>query len=421
MRIAMLTNNYKPFVGGVPISIERLSKSLRDLGHEVYIFAPTYRMQEEEECVIRYKAFEYTLGKDKIAIPNMFDRYIEDKIKELNIDVIHVHHPLLVGWTSLYLGNKYNIPVTFTYHTRFEQYIHYIKPFKKLEEYYESSTNKFIKVISKSILDINKNKLIPWGTKVFANRCDNVFAPTELMKEYLEEVGVESKMEIIPTGITNNYFNQCNEKANLIREKYIEDKEYLFCTVSRLAKEKNIEFILKGLENLKSKVGNNFKVLIIGQGPLKEQLEKEAIERGIYENVEFVGSVANEELPDYYKACDMFLFASKSETQGIVLLEAMAANNPVIAIEASGVVEVVENGKNGFMTQENVNEWVEKIIYLISNKDEMESVRNGAYETATRYSEARISKLAESGYKEAIKILSRRKEENHQAVVYNFR
>ena len=132
MRIAMLTNNYKPFVGGVPISIERLSKSLRSLGHEVYIFAPTYDNQCDEEFVIRYKSLKGKISGG-VVLPNIFDIEIEKKFKALKFDVIHVHHPMLLGNIAQYLGRKYNIPVIYTYHTRYEEYLHFLKPFELLE------------------------------------------------------------------------------------------------------------------------------------------------------------------------------------------------------------------------------------------------------------------------------------------------
>ena len=115
MRIAMLTNNYKPFIGGVPISVDRLANALRERGNEVYVFAPTYENQEEEEYVIRFSTFAGTIAG--AVLPNPFDPRIEQKMKALKIDVIHVHHPALMGNVALHLRKKLGIPVVFTYHT----------------------------------------------------------------------------------------------------------------------------------------------------------------------------------------------------------------------------------------------------------------------------------------------------------------
>ena len=125
MRIAMFTNNYKPFIGGVPISIERLSNGLRKLGREVVVFAPDYGVCETEEHVVRYKTI-YQKNRDGLMIGNCFDSKIERQFLEGRFDVIHVHHPMISGFAALYLEKKYGIPVAYTYHTRYEDYLHYI-------------------------------------------------------------------------------------------------------------------------------------------------------------------------------------------------------------------------------------------------------------------------------------------------------
>lgn len=401
MRIAMMTNNYKPFIGGVPISIERLSNGLRELGHEVYIFAPTYENQVEEEYVVRFKSFKHNISKGKFVVPNILDSSLEEQFRVLNIDMIHVHHPMLVGWSALYLGKRYKIPVTFTYHTRFEQYIHHLKTFNYMENVYKYEELSLKAELCSFILDFTKEKLIPKTIKCFANKCDNIIAPTNLMEDYLRGFGVRSNIDILPTGLEETSYIY-NSESLKIRERYKGDKKYLMCTVSRLAKEKNIDFIVDGISLLKNKVGNCFKVLIIGDGPSKEELLDKVVDLNLRDNIEFLNSIPNEEIQKYYAASDIFLFASKSETQGIVLLEAMAAKKPVVAIEASGVVDIVKENINGYMTEENIEQWVERIMYLMRNKEEMERLKNGAYETAKCYSNEKIAKLAERSYEKAI-------------------
>lgn len=401
MRIAMLTNNYKPFVGGVPISIERLSESLRALGHEVYIFAPSYDKQVEEEGVIRYRSYKRTLANGTV-IPYVLDSTIEKQFKELDIDLIHVHHPNFVGWMATYLGKKYDVPVVYTYHTRYEQYLHHVKGLDKLDEVSKREDRTLVKHIATGILKIMQEKMIPRAVKQYANRCEVIFAPTALMQELLEQDGVTSKIQILPTGLNEQFFKEDLLKANQIRGKHIGDKRYLFCTVSRLNKEKNIEFLIQGLGRLKQRIGDTFTTLIIGEGPLKEQLQSMVRELELEKNVVFLGNVPNQEIKDYYRACDMFLFASKSETQGIVLLEAMAAKNPVVAIKASGVVEVVKDGINGYMTEDNIEEWASKISYILSNPRKLEEMKQGAYKTAQSYSAESVAEIAEAYYKQAI-------------------
>lgn len=401
MKIAMLTNNYKPFVGGVPISIERLSDGLRQQGHEVYIFAPTYKNQVEEEYVIRYKSYKKKLGQEMI-IPNALDSSIEEKIKALDIDIIHVHHPMLVGWIGLYLGKKYNIPVVYTYHTRYEQYLHYIKLLNKIETIATKEKKETSSVFASHILKQIKERWVPTYLKQYSNHCTTVFAPTQLMQTTLQEIGVTTQIEVLPTGIKEQFFHQDRLKIEKIRKQYIADKKYLFCTVSRLSKEKNITFLIDGLRQLKKQEGDCFRTLIIGDGPLKESLKQQVKALDLENNIIFLNSIDNEEIAAYYGASDLFLFASKSETQGIVLLEAMASSTCVVAVKASGVVEVVKNDINGYMTEENIKEWTEKIIYLINNPIQRGRLSKGALETAKNYSTTKVAIQAMNAYTKAI-------------------
>lgn len=382
MRIAMLTNNYKPYMGGVPISIEHLAEALRGLGHEVWIFAPTYKNQVEEEYVIRYPSFPFSVAK--APAPNVFSGIFEEKIIELGIDIIHVHHPALVGNVALYLRKKYGIPVVFTYHTRFEAYLHYIKPLEWLEQ-------------GTGVL----KRYMTW----FCNQCDLIVAPTDGIKEHLLTTGIWTKIEVLPTGVTEAAFYPQVEQVLQVRKHYKKNVDYLFCSVSRLAKEKNLDFQLEGLQQVKellAQKGKNFRYLLIGDGPERENLQEKIKANGLEKEVILTGRIENAQVPAYQKACDAFLFSSKSETQGIVILEAMAAGNPVIAVKASGVEDMVVNGLNGYMTEENPILWAEKIVTLMLDEELKKQVSYGAYITATKYSENKIAQRAAEAYNRTI-------------------
>lgn len=378
MRIAMFTNNYKPYIGGVPVSIEHLAGQLRKQGHTVYVFAPTYKEQVEEDYVIRYPSFPIQVAK--APIPNILTKVFEEKVLELEIDVIHVHHPALVGNVALALKKKYGIPVVFTYHTRYEEYLHYIHGLEKVEE---------------------ATGMVERYLKYFCNRCDLIAAPTPGIKKYLLEKGIDTPIGILPTGLPETNFCPSEAAAEKLRKNYIKDADYLFCTVSRLAKEKNIEFQLEGLAELKNRLakrGKTFRHLIIGEGPERAQLLKRVKELELTEEITFLGNVKNEEIPMIQRASDAFLFSSKSETQGIVILEAMAAGNPVVAVKASGVKDVVEDGINGFLTEESVEKWVEKILYLIEMPELKRSMETAAVKTAEKYSEEQVAYRAADYY-----------------------
>ena len=382
MKIAMLTNNYKPYMGGVPISIEHLAEALRAQGHEVWIFAPTYKEQVEEAYVIRYPSFPIQIAK--APVPNVFSRIFEEKIVELGIDVIHVHHPALVGNIALMLQKQYGIPVVFTYHTRIEAYLHYVKP----AQWLESATGVV-------------ERYMNW----FCNRCDLVAVPTEGIKKSLEQRGVVSPMAVLPTGVKEEAFFPDAVQVKAIRNIYKGDADYLLCSVSRIAKEKNLDFQLKALKRLKEMMqreGKTYRYILIGDGPERERFWEKVKAYGLEQEVSLTGRIENEQMAAYQKACDAFLFSSKSETQGIVILEAMAAGNPVIAVKASGIEDMVENGENGYLTEENAEIFAEQILNVLWDGKLWERLSLGAYVTATKYSENQIAQIAAEAYNRTI-------------------
>ena len=396
MKIAMMTNNYKPFVGGVPISIDRLATELRRLGHEVYIFAPSFEGEEEEAYVIRYHSLKKKLKKE-FTIPNIFDPIIEEKFRELSFDLIHVHHPMLIGYIARHLGRKYNVPVVLTYHTRYEHYLHYLKPFERKKNSgvdIGPMDNPELGALRRRLVSAGKESLVAAHNRLVINHCSMVFAPTMSMKEYLLEHGTVTDIGILPTGIPQEEFEYDPALSASLRERYVGDADYLFCTVSRLEKEKNIEFLLEGLKLFKECKGGSFRLLIIGDGSRRELLTEQVHKLGLEHNVTFCGRIPHEELRHYYHASDAFLFASTSETQGIVLLEAMAAGLPIVAVKASGVQDVVVDGWNGYLTAAEVREWTNKLLLLIDQPCLREKMKEHAFKGAREYLSSNIANRA---------------------------
>nr|WP_300819646.1 glycosyltransferase [uncultured Acetatifactor sp.] len=340
-----MTNNYKPIMGGVPISIERLARGLEALGHEVTIFAPTYQEQREmeEANVFRYATcMKHFIGG--IVLPNPFDIRIEKEFRRKAFDIIHVHHPMLIGRTAAHLSRKFHIPLVFTYHTRYEQYAScYTKGICKLD------------------------RIMPLYLHGFLKRCDFVFAPTAGMQDYLTDichVPVENT-GILPTGIEQANFNVSQETAAEIRRLYGAEHMPLLLTVSRMASEKNVSFLLESLARVKALYRKPFRMLMIGDGPDKKALEERSRMLGLQEDIVFTGTIPNERIAAYFKAADGFLFASKTETQGIVVLEAFAGATPVIAVKASGVEDLVDDGVNGILTGEDTEEYAARVTEFL--------------------------------------------------------
>ena len=388
MRIAMFTNNYKPFIAGVPISIERLSKGLKELGHEVVIFAPDYGNCEDEEGVIRYRTL-YRKDDKGIAVGDCFDSRIGREFARESFDAIHAHHPMISGYAALYMGRKNDIPVAYTYHTRYEEYLHHIKIFQTLEQGGG---------LDADLARYGKEVLVPRCVSAFANACDLVFAPTKMMEDCLAGYGTKSRIAILPTGLEDRSFMADPAEVAAINHMYRGEKPFLFSTVARLEKEKNMDFLLRGLARLKERIGDSFRLMVIGDGSQRKQLEALAAQLGVEGNVAFVGKVENSRISAYQFASDLFLFASKSETQGIVLLEAMAAGCPVVALRASGVVDVVRDGENGYMAKEDEDEWAMAAAQAVLNRERYPELRRGAAATAAQYRSLRIAAEAERQY-----------------------
>lgn len=415
MKIAMLTNNYKPFVGGVPISVERQAEELVKRGNEVTVFAPEYGNDGEEKKKgnkIKNRKYEYDNGiriirfctgkqcmDNGMVYPNLILREITDVFANETFDLIHTHHPMFVGPTALYLGRKYQIPVVYTYHTRYEDYLHYLDFLRE---------DKSFPGIRRWVQRLGREEVVPKYMRWFTNQCDLVLAPTEGMQKRIRKNGTHVQTVVFPTGLKEEFYKECTKEAAAIREKYLPQGGILFVTTGRLEEEKNPEFLLEGIVKLKEKMKEAFQVLVIGEGSMRAALECRTEELGIADVVRFLGNVSNGQVNRYLQAGDMFLFASKSETQGIVLAEAFAAGCPVVAVDASGVEDIIENGVNGFKTIEDADEWSDKILEALEKREYM---KEQAKTTAAGYRSDRLAVYEELLYRQCIEAKAGKQEE----------
>lgn len=403
MRIAMLTNNYRPFVGGVPVSVERQAQELVKLGHDVTVFAPHYGDTREEreavlrgdeaalERVVRYRT-QWKKMDNGMVYPALFPAEVTRVFERETFDCIHVHHPMFVGPLGVKLGKRYGIPVIFTCHTRYEDYLHYIPAFR---------VDGKSSAVKKRAVEWIRTKVIPSYIRWFADQCDLVLAPSAGMQRVLRGYGMKSRSAVFPTGLEDRFFTPSPERASQIREKWGQGKKYLLVTVSRLEKEKNYGFLLRGIAEIRRKIGDDFHVLILGDGSQKPELKVRASILGLQDTVTFVGNVPNEEVRDYLAAADLFLFVSTSETQGIVLAEAFAAGTPVVAVRAVGTDDIIEDGVNGCLTEESEEEWADRAagVLLGSRREQMGKAARAA---AENYRASRLANYEEMLYNQCI-------------------
>lgn len=349
IRVAMFTNNYLPFIGGVPISIARLRRGLEDLGDKLLVVAPRYKDQPEvEEHVLRIPSLLAMGEKREFRLANIFLGRIRKRVRAFHPDIIHLHHPFWLGSLGLFIARRLKVPAIYTYHTRLEHYAHFV-PLPGLI---------FRNLISHTLI------------KRFANKCDGVIVPTYSTEEYLRMIGVKTPTFVQPTGIEYKRFQAVSDAdiAALRTTLNLKD-EIVFISVSRLSNEKNIDFMIDAINTLRQETSKPFHFLMIGEGHQKDRLQNKIHELGLDTLVTLVGAVPPEDIAVWYRLGDAFVFASKSETQGMVILEAMAAGLPVVAVRSSGIDDVVRHGVNGFKTPERQDQWCAQVKRLLEDDE----------------------------------------------------
>jgi len=343
LRVGVFTDSYKPYTSGVVRSIDTFKQELTKLGHEIYIFAPDYysHSQNKEPGVFRFKSIPApTNSKFSLAIP--LSLTTSNTIKKLRLDILHVHSPFLLGRLGAYHARINNIPLVFTFHTFYEQYVHYV-PFG------EKATRSIVKKFCAE----------------FSNKCDTVIAPSTVAQKYLQEIGVKKPVRIIPTGIVIDDFKQSDQ--SWLRKKYnIPQESVILLFVGRLGKEKNVGFILDVFN--KYFINAEATLVIAGGGPEKSALKRVSDELNISHKVIFTGNLSKQDVINCYCGADIFIFASVTETQGLVIGEAKAAGLPVVAVNQNGAAEMIENGYDGFLTDLNPQCFANKVMDLINNQ-----------------------------------------------------
>jgi 1,2-diacylglycerol 3-alpha-glucosyltransferase len=307
LRIGFFTEVHRPVVNGVVAAVEGLAQGLRSRGHEVYCFAPRIPGDDgEADVFFRMPSLPLpTRTPYRLTVPVVGRRSVRSVIKRLH--VVHVHSPFVTGWMGLRYARRYGMPVVYTYHTQLERYAHYV-PFDPVATRFATETL----------------------TRSFGNAVDAVIVPTNAMLERLHELGVTSRIEVIPSGIDVAQFSS-GARDEGVRARLDAGDGPVALFVGRLAKEKSVDLLLRALALSERR---DVTLAIAGDGPAREELGELAAALGVAGRVRFLGAVERDELPVLYASCDAFVFASTSETQGLVLAEALAAGLPVIAADA---------------------------------------------------------------------------------------
>lgn len=399
MRIGIFTETYAPYISGLVTSEVMLKKALEKQGHEVYVVTANLKSfkydWDPENRILKIPGLPTGIYDSRLT--SIYPVKAVNKIKSWKLDVIHSQTEFAIGTFARIIAKQYNIPLVHTYHTLYEDYVHYIT-----KGYFNKSSKKIVEYLTKFYCETTATELIVPTNKIY--------------KLFKEKYKFKKNIHIIPTGIEVERFYTENidlkQVDNLRKSLKINKKDFVILFVGRLASEKNIEFLINSQKELLKK-HNNIKLIIVGDGPDKEAYEKLCKTLEIDDKVIFTGKAAWEDMPYYYHLADVFATASKTETQGLTIIEAMAANTVPICMKDEAFQSMITEDLNGLFF-ETEQEYQEKILYLYNNQKELDYLNKQARIQAEHYGSKNYADRAIEVYERAIK---EKKEENRFGVL----
>lgn len=346
MRIGLFTDTYYPEINGVANSVFQLKKELENRGNEVYVFTVSNPdVKEREYHVYRMKSMECPLIKERRMSCAIFHHWFQI-IKGLKIDIIHTQTEFMVGHIGRKAARKLQIPLVHTYHTIYEDYTHYLRV----------PGNEKLKGMIRSI------------SCICCDHADKVIVPTDKVKNLLLSYGVRRPIVVQPTGLMLSRFRIVDcRKVDKIRSRYhIDATNHVLVSIGRLSKEKNLEEIIEFVSRLVIR-DDSVRLLIVGDGPERKNLEEQVKEKKLSSYVAFTGEVNWKEIQNYYAVGDVFTAASTSETQGLTYAEALACGKPILVRKDDCLQNLLQNGKNGYCYQSE-SEFIKGYQKLFENE-----------------------------------------------------
>ena len=352
MRIGLFTDSYYPHVSGVSTSVEMLKDALEEMGHTVYLVAPNKKFSyDKKNRIIWIPGFRP--GFYELRVAEAYSKKAMKIIKnEWKLDIIHTQTELTVDFFARLVAKKLNIPIVRTYHTLYEDYTYYV-------------THGHLDNIAKKIV-------IKLTKKFCEKRCDELIVPTEKIKKlFIEKYGIKKEMSIIPSGIDLKRFNLNNTKKKIakdLRKKYhISEDDFVIGSVGRVASEKSFDKIIKNMQHLVN-INNKIKFMLVGTGPQLEELKTLTKKLKLENNIIFTGFIDYNEICNYYHVFDVMVSYSKTETQGLTIIEGLASSKPIICIDDPSFRSMVQHNYNGFLFKKD-DEFKKYVLDLMSDKE----------------------------------------------------
>lgn len=363
MRIAFFSESYEPLLNGVAVSIGTLIKELRTLGHEVYVFAPKNGDYDDPgDWVVRVPSVRTWVEPD-YPLPVPLSPGLVSALRDISPDVVHTHTPWVLGWVGLRLAKRLHIPVVSTNHTQYQEYAHYI-PFAPR------------KTMRSVIINLMRQ---------YYNQCDGVIVPSDPISKHLLEYGVIKPIHTIPTGISLDTARDEDARSSIRASLNIPLSDKVLLYVGRLAREKNIELLLRSFDLL-YKDFSNARLVLVGGGPYAAECRRLASQLSCADRVVFTGAVPRSKIAPYYSIGDLFVFPSTTDTQGLVLGEALQAGLPCVAVNAGGSPVILADGIDSLLAENDAKDFSEKVRKLLNEPNIISEYSRRAVENSSRFS-----------------------------------
>lgn len=368
MKIGIFTDAYEPHISGVTTSIKMLKNALEKMHHEVYIVTANLDnnkfVYDEKNKIIYLPGIKTGIYETKLT--GIYSKKAMKIIKEWNLDVIHSQTEFGVGYFSRIVAKKLNLPIVHTYHTLYEDYVHYVT---------HGHFNNFAKKIAIKI------------TKYYCEkRCNELIVPTDKIKDlFVNKYNITKQINVIPTGIDIDKFKitpSMKKNIQIIKNKYkIKETDFIIGSVGRIAPEKSFDKLLYNVKDM-IKVNTNIKVMLVGGGPDLDNLKELTKKLKLENYVIFTDKIDYDLVPTYFNIFNVVVSFSKTETQGLTIIEGLAASKPTLCIEDDSFKAMIEPNYNGYLFK-NDTEFKDYIFKLMNDqklyKDMSTNARNSTY------------------------------------------
>lgn len=385
MRIGLFTDTYPPFINGVSTSVLMLKQGLEKLGHEVYVVTVNDESfsYKEEDGILKIPSFP--IGLMNFRQTGIYPIKAFNIIKKWKLDIIHSHTEFSIGTFARLISKQLNIPLVHTYHTMYEEYIYYIT-----KGYFNSASKKLVEYLTLFLCD---------------KTIDELIVPTEKTKElFKDKYKVKREVYVIPSGIdTTRFYKENidkNEIINLKKDLGLKKTDFIVLYVGRIAKEKSIDFLINNFNSVLNRIPKA-KMIIVGDGPDIKDLIDLTRRKGLENKIIFTGKAPWTDVPKYYSLCDLFVTASKTETQGLTVMEAMGASKPVVAIRDESFELMITDKKDGLFFDDEKS-YVDMIYEVYKNKKLRDEISFNARLTADKYSPYNYAKNVLKVYEKVI-------------------